>query len=219
MIYLGILKHNINIFVNKKVKNKKNPNETIGYTLNVDDLLFDKLLKSSYIVMKKLAIARAFSKDGLDFKKNVRVITEREEQLLPILQKQSSTNVPLKSFYVHTRLYEKYTHLTLNQVVIESQIPNMNAKNIVIKSKIVVLRYFSDLICDNLWVTVNLKDYIIADVSCKKHNVDHNYQQQELLMDELDAINDKLVHDLQRVGLLFETLKQILTQQRNFIAP
>ncbi len=140
----------------------------------------------------------------MDFKKNVRIITEREEQILPILQQKSSTNLPLKSFYVLARSYERYIHLSLNQVVIESPTPNINAKNIVIKSKIVALGYLFDLICDNLWVTVNLKDYIITDVSCKKHNVDHHDQsQQEFSMDELEVFKEKLVHNLQRVCLLF----------------
>ncbi len=203
MIYLGISKYNIDVFVNENIERTNNSIETIGYTPNVDALLFDRILKSSYLGMKELLIASGFAMDELDFKKNVRVITEREEQLLPILQKQSGTNLPLKSFYVHARLYERYINISLNQVVIKSQTPKINAKNIVVKSKIVALGYLSDLICDNLWVTINLKDYIIADKSCKKHNVDHDHSQQEFSMDELEVFKKKHVHNFQRVCLLF----------------
>jgi hypothetical protein len=124
MIYLGILKYNIDVFANENMGKTNNSNETIGYTLNVNALLFDKILKVSYIGMKELAIASGFAMGKLDFKKNVRVITEREEQLLLILQQKSSMNLPLKSFYVHARLYERYIHLSLNQVVIEGQVPD-----------------------------------------------------------------------------------------------
>jgi hypothetical protein len=178
MIHLGILKYTIDAFVNKNIGGTKYLNATIGYILNVDALLFQKVLNGSYITMKELVIASGFASDELDFKKNVRVITEREEQLLPILQQKSSTVLPLKSFYVHARLYERYIHLSLNQVVIEGQVPDTNAKNIVIKSKIITLGYLFDLICDNLWVVANFKDYMISNANCKKHKEDHNHPQE-----------------------------------------
>jgi hypothetical protein len=97
-------------------------NEKIGYTLNIDALSFDKILKGSYSGLKELTIASGFSIDNLDFKKNIRVITEREEQILPILQQKSNTkSLPLKSFYIHARLYERYFHVSLNQVIVEGQ--------------------------------------------------------------------------------------------------
>jgi tRNA C32,U32 (ribose-2'-O)-methylase TrmJ len=82
----------------------------------------------------------------------------------------------------------------------------------VIKSKIFALEYLSDLICDNLWAAaVNLNNYIIADASCKKHNNDHDHSQQhEFLVVELDEFKEKLVRNLQRVGLHLETLIQLL---------
>jgi hypothetical protein len=86
MIYLGMLEYNIDIFANENMGKINNSNETTGYTLNVDALLFDKILEGSYIGMKELAIASGFAMDELGFKKNVRIITEREKQLLPILQ-------------------------------------------------------------------------------------------------------------------------------------
>jgi hypothetical protein len=61
--------------------------------------------------MKELAIVSVFASNETDFKKNVRVIAEREEQVLPILQQKSNTSLPLKSFYVLVRLYERYIHL------------------------------------------------------------------------------------------------------------
>jgi hypothetical protein len=63
VIYLGILKYSIDVFVNKNIGIIDDCNETIGYTLNVDALLFDKALKGSYSSMKELSIASAFAKD------------------------------------------------------------------------------------------------------------------------------------------------------------
>jgi hypothetical protein len=73
MMYLGVLKHNIDTFVNKNIVETTDPNETIGYTLNVDALLFDNILKGSYSSMKELEIASGFAKDELDVKKKMYV--------------------------------------------------------------------------------------------------------------------------------------------------
>ncbi|KAL0582095.1 hypothetical protein ABG067_008247, partial [Albugo candida] len=144
--------------------------------------------------MKELAITSGFAKDELDFKKNVRVITEREEQILPILQQESSTHLPLKSFYVHARLYERYIHLSLNQVVIEGQTPDVNAKNIVIKSEIVTsLGYLFDSISDNFWFAFHPNEYLRKDTKCETHNETNNQLQQELSMEELDTFKMEFV--------------------------
>ncbi len=188
-----MLKYNIdNTFANSNIRRTSDSNETIGYTLNVDALLFERILKGSYSSMKELAIASGFAKDELDFKKNVRVITEREEQVLPILQQKSNTSLPLKSFYVPARLHERYIHLSLNQIVIEGKTPDINTKKIVIKSKIVTsLGCLFDSICDNLWVTVNPNEHLQTNANCKTHNKNHNQSQQEFSTDNLDTFKKK----------------------------
>jgi hypothetical protein len=200
MIYLGILKHKINTFVNKKIITETiDSNKIIGYTLGVNAILFEKILRGSYSIMKELSIASGFAKDGLDFKKNVRIITEREEQLLPILQRKSSANLPLKSFYAHARLYERYIHLSLNQVVMEDETPDINAKNIVIKSKTVTsLGNLHDLVCNNFWVGVHPNEYLLADTLCKRHNKSYS-QSQEFSMNELDVFKKKLAFVIKEV--------------------
>jgi hypothetical protein len=203
MIYLGVLKCNIDSLVNKNIVRAIDSNETIDYTINVDALLLDRILRGSYNSIKELAIASRFARDELDYKRNVRVITGREEQVHPILQQKSKISLPLKLFYVQARLYERYIHISLNQVVIEGKIPDTNAKNIVIKSKIVTsLGYLFDSICDNLWVAVDPNEYLQTDANCKKHNEDHNQSQQEgfSTMDELNGFKKKPICVTKKVG-------------------
>jgi hypothetical protein len=196
MIYLAVLKNNIDIFFNESIE-KTNK---VGYAINMDALLFARVLKGPYDVMKELVIGSKFVTDEIDFKKNVRVITEREEQLLPVLEQKSGKKLPLKLFYMHARLHERYIHLSLNQVVIEGQPTNANSKSITIKSKIITLD-MSDLIYDNLFNAVQQsREYIVLEASCKIHNSKEDYPlddnslppQAELSPVELDKIRKEL---------------------------
>jgi hypothetical protein len=200
MIYLAVLKNSIDIFVNESI-GKTNE---VGYTINVDALLFDRVFKGSYETMKELVIESRFATNELDFKKNVRVITEREEQLLPVFEQKSGKKLPLKSFYMYARLNERYIHLSLNQVVIEGQTPDTNSKSIIIKSKIIPLEYLSDLICGNLWNEVQShRDFILLESSCKSHTEGYTVLQQELSLDELDKLENKLSYFTKKVSISF----------------
>ncbi len=62
MIYLGILKYRIDTFVNKNITGAIDSNEMIGYTLNMKAILFEKILRGSYSIMKELSTASGFTK-------------------------------------------------------------------------------------------------------------------------------------------------------------
>jgi hypothetical protein len=115
-------------------------------------------------------------------------------------------------------LYERYIHVSLNQVVIEDQQPDKNAKNIVIKSKIVTMGYLFDLICDTFWAAVHPSDFILVDISCKRHCIDHSsYLQQEFSLDEFDGFKEKFIHATKKVDLYFKKLNHLFTSQLSYI--
>ncbi|KAI7890070.1 uncharacterized protein EV154DRAFT_262152 [Mucor mucedo] len=212
MIYLGYLNNQVVSRLQESLKGAPSELET-GYFISVERPLMDNVCRSKENFQKMLIGSGILQTENKIIK--ARIVTPGEIGILPIVEKLFGLNLPLKSYFVLSRLHTTYIQLTLSQVV-QIRSCEKEGSSIVVKDINIPIEDIHDSICKHLWEKIGLngakKECGYNNENCSKRCNKHSIQNYTKAITELKQYLMEIFSPV-NIDMDLDVLKKIETSK------